>query len=243
MSDLRIDLSSIDTYAKCPRKYSYSLNLIEGVIPEGKSQLLKRIVSNAYFPLQKMGQRKTWRNSMAEIDKYCFGQVDTTNDEQTRSAYKESLSLIGDLKKNWYDFHYMADSVDGISDIPVSLTLPSGVVVSDTLDLILYSKSELILCYFSNIEQPAVSLYNNIRLRGQALLLTEAVKRDVTSIRYYTWIDKVEIKEIRIRQPQEFMNRTYKTISHIVDGIQGGVFYPSVNEQCLRCPFNKKCSF
>lgn len=243
MSDLRIDLSSIDTYAKCPRKYSYSLNLIEERAVDSKTQLLKRIVSSAYFPLEKMGQRKTWRNSMAEIDKYSFGRVDTNDDDQARAAYKESLSLIGDLKKNWYDSKYLEDSVDGLGDIPVSLTLPDGTIVTDTLDLILYSKSELILCYFSDIEHPAASLYNNIRLRGQALLLREAVKRDITAIRCYTWIDKVDVKEIKIRQPQEFMNKTYKTISHIVDGIKGGVFYPSVNEQCLRCPFNKKCSF
>lgn len=215
-----------------------------------KTQLLKDIVCSAYLRASRQTKKNPWRLITAEIDKFIFADIlprehpDYDTDIDTK--FKRSVDYIRSIQKTWYDPYFLTEGMEGFPELKCAYLCPGNILVTDTTDLVIFNEKDLILCRFSNVELTPAVLYNDIRLRAQALMLSKSLGRTVTKLRNMSWEEdktKISVRDINIHKPVEFMGKTENAILHMVNGIRNKVFYPSINEQCNSCPFNTICSF
>lgn len=246
-----IALTQLEIYPRCPAQYNYfqkrgGISTVQ-LLP--KTKLFRDIACSTYLKAARNTRINPWRQMTAQIDKFTFADLlprshpDYDSDVDTK--FKLSLSRIDALKKHWYRPYFLAEGMEGFSGLKTSLSI-GGYNLVDTTDLVLFNEKDLILCKFTNIETNQSMLYNNIRMRTQALMLSRNLGRLVTKIRSMSWpedSEKISVRDINIHNPVEFANKTEAVVSHIVGGIRKEIFYPSVSEQCFTCPFNNICSF
>lgn len=247
-SSLQIPLDYLAIASECPKKYEYWTTKDHGLSTTHLSEdlsLLKKIFKYAYAKKNKFGRRPAWKAITGVIDQNIFRDVDVKDDAQVDAAYAKSLKLIEKIRREWYIPVFQEEDFEGLIDWWDGIILPNGYVVTDTLDLILFDKEkDLILCQLSSIESKVSTLYNDIRLRGQALILSNELGRQVTRMRRISWgeSDKIRVRDIHINEPETFHEKTLKALIHMTNGIKSGALYTSVSEQCYQCPFRKICS-
>ncbi len=206
--------------------------------------LLERCLKGAYINKSRTGIRPSWKSITGTVDKFVFRDVDIEDQEATKVAYKRSLSYIDSIKKSWFDPLFLTESYDGLCDMKLGMIVGEHSLLHDTVDLILFDEKDVIICQVTDVDDPVSTLYNDIRLRGQALMLSRELGKNVNKIRRITWKKEtaITVKDIHIHHPEEFNRKTEIAISQMVEGIRNEVFYTSVNTQCLTCPFRKICS-
>lgn len=240
----------LETYSKCPKKFEYSLR--SGDPPRllgPKAALLKQIVSDAHLRFTRNQETTAWRSVTAAIDKSIFSELphrdDPNYDDLIDAFLKKSFRYMEMVRKGWYDPVYMKEELQGFPDL--SVTVPMHLAqVHDDIDLVLFDEKDLIVCRFGSIEEHAGTLYNDLRFRAQALLVSKRLGKPVTKLRSLVWTEdteRVSVTDLFIHDQEEFMGKTEGALNQILSGIRAGVFYPSVNEQCKSCPYNRICSF
>lgn len=246
-----IPAQKIEIYSKCPRQYEYvdRSNSFGPKLLSPKAQLLKDVVRSSYMKAARHTRTNPWRQVTAEIDKFVFKDLpdkDSANyEEQAEELYKKSIKYIRLLQKQWYDPLFLSEGLDGFPDFKCFYVF-GDIIITDAADLVLYNEKELIVCTFTDVEATQAMLYNSIRLRAQALMLYKSLGRNITRLRGMSWdsnTDLISVRDVHVHNHQEFMNKTEKTLIHILNGINNKVFYPAVNEQCSMCPYNRICSF
>lgn len=240
----QIPLTQYDSYASCPKRLEYETKhqLFPIVTLEPKPALLKHLVLSSYSDGIRDGSRSSWKNVVGLIDDYSYSTIDTADQSQLDKAYSQSLKYLRIIKRDWYDKYYLV-SGDGLPNCPISYPITTDIEIIDTVDLVTYIGDKIVLNHFGNQDLGVGTIFNNLRLRGQQLLLSLNLKMPVTTIRYFTWINNdIIVKDTHIKDPYVFMQKTGKALKQITEGIQDQVFYTSVNTQCLTCPFRSICS-
>lgn len=244
-----ISAKEVAIYTQCPKKYEYWVTKRHALdeLPLSSNLLfLKKISKYAYTSRNKSGMRPAWQAVTNFIDKLIFQDVNMSNEEEVDIAYKRSLSLIEKIRKEWYiPIFCRYDEYSGITDWWDAIVLPNNYIVHDTVDLVLYDgKEDLIICEFSEVEDRPRSIYNDIRLRIQALILSNELGISANSIKRIVWgkSNKITTQNINIQDPDDFLGKTLNSIMQITTGIKKDVFYVSVSEQCHYCPFRDICS-
>lgn len=246
-SSIQIPLDDIVVASMCMKKYEYWTTKDHGVATSlsWDLSLLKEIFKYAYAKKNKFGKRPAWKAITGVIDQQIFKDVDMKDDSQIDAAYAKSLKLIEKIRREWYVPVFQEEDFEGLVDWWDGIILPNGYVITDTADLILFDeKKDLILCQLSPIESQVSTLYNDIKLRGQALILTNELGQQVTRMRRISWgeSDKIRVRDIHINEPEKFHDNTLRAMVQITNGIKNRAFYTSVSEQCYTCPFRKICS-
>lgn len=244
----QIQGTSLEIYASCPKKLEYSLRKEIPALSK-KALVLRNMVTGAYLKMSRRGRPQPWRQITSEIDKLVFKDLPPRThpdyENITDELFRKSIRNIRNVKKAWYDPFYLEETYNGFPNMNIGMMV-DGVLLHDTIDLVLYNQDELVCCIFTDIEPNLTLMYNSIRLRTQALMLSQELSRPVTRLRSFSWVedtDKIYVKDLKIHNQEEFMNTTSKTVSHIVNGINNKVFYPAINAQCATCPFANICSF
>lgn len=240
----KISIPEIVAYATCPKKFEYAGSSFYHKTGQSvETKFIKTLIQHGYINRARTGLRPSWRPITGLIDKMCFDGIDTSDDVAVRRAYKRSMQIIKQVQASWFKPYFLDEPYEGFLDLKLERPV-WHYLVTDIIDLVLFDEKELIVCEVTDVVYNLTPLYNSIRLRCQALLLAAETGKYPTKLRRITWSDdNISVQTVNISKPEEFFGITERVMRQILDGIYYKIFYPAINEQCLTCPFRKKCSF
>jgi hypothetical protein len=154
-------------------------------------------------------------------------------------AGKDILSRIG----HWYNNYYLNSITQAISNVPVSVSI-QGQPYQDIIDVIevgdkirVHDFKELL----GQKEAGSAVIYNDIKVHARLWGLEMA--SGIIPDEYVRWVILPNtIRYISIKVDKKMLEKSYKIVRHILEGIAREVWYPSVSDQCSHCPHLTYCS-
>lgn len=247
----QIPTQNLEIYSRCPKKLEFHLSqgTTDTVPLSTLSLALKTIITSAYLKKSRTGKESPWRQVTSAVDKLVYTKLPRRSHPDYEKAasdlFNKSIKYIKQVKKAWYDPYYLSEDFSGFPDLKIGKII-DDTLVHDSIDLVLYNERELVVCTFMDVEPNLPLMYNNIRLRSQALMISRELNKPVTKLRAFSWstkTDLITVKDLNIHKQLEFMNKTERSMRQIVRGIKNKAFYPSINAQCASCQFVNVCSF
>lgn len=235
---LNITPEQIVHYTQCPKFYSFTSNLPK-IAPKHSLNfnIIRKVIQTAYLYTLRREREPEWRYISRWCDRFFAEQI-TPLDDLDR-AYKDGKHLLKTLHQWFYKKH----KVGYLShiNVPIAINLEYRVKYLDSIDIIHTKGNQVILSDF--IEAPS---YSQAQLRRDMKVYVKSWGfwrnteiRPTSYIRYVVQHESVQLYEIKIKP--EILDRTNEMTRYVLQGILDRVYYPSWNEQCLTCPFLKRC--
>lgn len=210
------------------------------------SELIK-LIKWAYVYLLRTGKHKDWSSFAEHLDKLAFQDKDLKDPVIFDNALANSLRLRGRTNQ-WFHKNYLTFTGKPYSDLSMEMGISKS-IVSGQYDLVLVDNQKVIALEIGENPIPERGTYDSLEQRTKAYLLYRTIGYLPNSIQYLTVPanseSQLELREFRITSTssKSFTEATYRSILHIVQGIENRVYYPAVSEQCQPCEFRSICKF
>lgn len=234
---MKVSLSQIKAASKC-LKYFRFLEQAEPAPESEKLRILKRIIQKCYVQAADTGYKPQWRRIVGWLDKEMFQSIDVSDKELFEKTRKQTERNLKWLRK-WYKQMLLPEQVLAYPDILVA-TQQQNQVLEELLFLVKAGDVPTVLV-LSEVERSKGDIYNDIRLRGMAWMLSESLNQDMIMIQELTVGQDDKYKKTEVKLGKKEHLRAKKMIVETAKLIEKGYDFPSVTEQCQTCPFKRRC--
>lgn len=206
--------------------------------------MTENIIKAAYLRYSRKEKPCTWRQIMGWTqDNYIqdFSNI-------TEKEYPEVKGILSRLS-TWYGKYYLGDYCEpGLTNIPVALALGNDCYYKDNLP-ILGSKNKLRIYDFDYATDgdtyssyTGARIYNDLAAQARVWAFEQATDLNVQEYVRFV-IGNQAIGVVKITMEDKLKKKNKKYMKYILEGIKEQISYPAFTEQCLNCPYNKKCSY
>lgn len=234
---MRVTLNELKAISQCP---AYGKFLKQGEIKPVSQQvaIAEQVIQRCYINTAETGFRLSWRRIVTHVDKEVFQQVDISNKGSYSAAKKLSEYILSFIHRWYYDI-YMKEDLIGFAQIPLEYEL-GGLLITDVLPIIKLSNPPCVL-YIDSIVQGKTQLYNDIKVRGLAWLLSQYLKSDIVQVQHLSIQVHGGFLNDIVTFNKAAIDRFHKVILQVASLAQAGYYYPSITEKCENCPFSRRC--
>jgi hypothetical protein len=231
---MRIELSDLCTYARCPSYYYFQRDL---ALPgERQTDICATVIKKAYLASLDTGHKVDWRRIIGWVDKLVFrGVSDLTKDvfEQNHIFSEHCLNFI----EIWYRENYLQENTETFVDLSAQHTFRHH-TIGTTLPIV-------------KLQQP-VTLTRVVDT--EVLVQHDLESQAMASLLYLqTNISPIRLQVLRV-QPRGGLSRATidldkDMLSHVghdilvplAEMMASGVKYPVVSTACETCLYRRRC--
>lgn len=237
---MRINLTQISRFSKCPRYFHYLENSL--TIPISKSlTIASLVIKKAYNIALESGHLVDYRRIVGWVDTEVFRNVDVGNKESFKAARSLSEYILNFIQI-WRESIYVIDKIGGYSDLTLNISIGNRHFIEGKIPIILPLDIPVIT-YIDNIDLTDTKMYNDIKARGLAWMVSKFLSVDKITLRHLQMKPRggFNVNEIHLNKKKN--DATGELLSQLVESINCDINYPSITEQCLTCAFRKRCKF
>lgn len=238
MLQTSLTLDQLQTYSKCPRQYGYSIGAPKPKDMSTRS-IIKDLIKQAYANRSQHGYDPQWETIKSRVDKLVYENVDISNKEAYKLAYKRAMNLLS-IMHQWYYKLFSKDDRDGLVNIPLNVLVNKTTITSNIEVAILDKHYQIVPIIFNDQDILPTMLYNNLKFKSLLWLIYKETDIYPKLTYYYQVTDSnISKHEIYNKTP---LSTIENYMNFMVRGIENKIFYPSVSEQCNNCEYNSICS-
>ena len=221
---MRLSLRDIETYAKCPRLFSYIGH------KESTLEITDRhkIIYDAYHYRAFYDKSIPWTSIRSQVGRLLF------REENLRVPRKVENALAH--YSHWYK-NYMKDSRQGIAGVNAFAAIGSNVIYEPIpLTLLKSDKHNASILFVCNEAPTFQEVYDSIYYRGLLWLISNYLEIEVKQIQFNTISETT--KTFTIHKGHDSIGHI---IADIVLSISENRYWPSKGANCINCRYAKEC--
>lgn len=234
---MRISLDDISYFSRCPKLFSLVKDTSLSV--DKRLLVVQQVVQKAYTATIETGFRVQWRRIVGWVDTLIFQDIDINNEESfkvTRIAAEQILSFL----MSWYHIIYLNDNAGGFPGVKIEQPVGDRFLVYDFLLAVKPDNIPTIL-YIDDINRTRAKIFNDIKLRGQAWLLSKSMGSSEIMLQCLCFKPKggFGFNEVYIEDKDN--QNMEEILLQIASSISCNIDYPSVSEDCNICRLKNRC--
>lgn len=192
----------------------------------------------AYARTIESGFKPEWRRIVGWVDRLVFQDVDI-NDTESFETGKQRAEQVLRFLRTWYDKIMLPEHVYAYAHIALEKEIGRH-VVTDVIPVIKLGEKPTILSV-SDVVQADWQLYNDIVVRGQALLVASELECESVAYQRLTMGSRGGFTEQTIHIDSKGHERTRQMLTQLATVIDAGADWPSYSDHCNSCPFKRRC--
>ena len=236
----KISPYNIVTYMKCPKRSLYSKHFVHS--PRPYYLLIRKIIQSVYVRFAKSGIVPTWK----AVRSIATRSLEAALPNLVNKPVKVENLLVNVYR--WYKTHLLGSHCfPGLVNLPLLLELGHSVTLVDSIPIVIFSENIELVDFKEVPDKNKYRGYQNFKVKGdfEAQLRTWAFWKcsNILPTKYSrVIIGTTGIKIVTVNVDRKMLENTIEPITkHVVNGIQQGIYYRSISEQCNSCPFLQQC--
>ena len=196
------------------------------------------IIKMCYIQANETHFKSTWRKIINHVDKAVFKDIDVTNRDELDTAKRTSEYVLTFLR-HWYNDIYLPEEGIGYVDVPVTGQLSSHVI--EGIVPIIKLTQKPVIVYIDDVETSVSQMYNDLSVRGLLWLVSESLGSEIIGVEHLIMSPRGGFQREYLEIEVNVAQRVRKTLEQVITMIEKGYSFPSVTEQCTKCPFQRGC--